>query len=267
MDANGAGLILGLDHFTLAVAELDQAVAAYETLFAQPAARRGRTDGLAWARFDLANTALVLAAQEGAPGALSRHLDTPPGEARAALALAVAEPESALRLLGRRGLPAAGPALSWQDAPAMPLDPGAARGLHLMLTAARPAGDPASAIRLDHAVIRSADPERTLALLGGRLGLELRLDRSNPDWGTRLLFFRCGDLVLEVTHPLAEGIGEAPDTLWGLTWRVPDVTASHARLEAMGMPVSPLRIGRKPGTRLFTIRGEAAELPTAVIGA
>ena len=67
-------------------------------------------------------------------------------------------------------------------------------------------------------VIRSGDPERTIALLAGRLGLELRLDRSNPAWGTRLLFFRCGDLVVEVSHDLAGGITDAPDSLWGLTW-------------------------------------------------
>ncbi len=116
-------------------------------------------------------------------------------------------------------------------------------------------------------MIRSRDPERTLALLAGRLVLELRLDRSNPAWGTRLLFFRCGDTVLEVSHELAAGITDAPDSLWGLTWRVPDVAASHARLAAAGMPVSPLRMGRKPGTQIFTIRDQAAGVPTAFIGA
>ena len=47
MGANGAGLILGLDHLTLAVARLDEAVTAYEALFAQPCAARGQADGLA----------------------------------------------------------------------------------------------------------------------------------------------------------------------------------------------------------------------------
>ncbi len=253
MGPGSAGLILGLDHVTLAVARLDAAVAAYETLFELRPASPGEANGPLWARFDLANTALVLAAPEGT--------------VRTGLAFAVAEPESAIRLLERRGLPAAGPALPWQEAQATPLSPAAARGLHLMLTGARPAGSPATAIRLDHAVIRSADPERTLALLGGRLGLELRLDRSNPAWGTRLLFFRCGDLVIEVSHELAGGIGDKPDSLWGLTWRVPDIAASHARLEAAGLPVSPLRTGRKPGTRIFTLRGDVAGLATAFIGA
>ena len=240
MAADGAGPILGLDHVVLAVPRLDAAIAAYERLFEQaPASRDG-----ARARFALANTALVLA-EGGAP---------------TGLALAVADREAALRLLERRGLP---------GDPAQPaaLDPTAARGLRLSLTPAAPPEAGASAIRLDHAVIRSADPERTLALLGGRLGLELRLDRSNPDWGTRLLFFRCGGLVIEVSHDLKAGISDGPDSLWGLTWRVPDVAASHARLAAAGLAVSPLRTGRKPGTRLFTMRGDAAGLPTAFIGA
>ena len=58
----------------------------------------------------------------------------------------------------------------------------------------------ASAITaMDHVVISTPDPERAAALYGARLGLDMALDRSHPDWG-RLMFFRCGDLVVEVTH-------------------------------------------------------------------
>ncbi|WP_431267046.1 VOC family protein [Dankookia sp. P2] len=268
MASRDGGPVLGLDHITLAVAALDAAIAVYGTLFAQGCEARGAAEDLDWARFGLANTALVLVAPRGAASPLARHVAHRPdgaGAALGALAFAVAEPEGAARLLERRGLPAAGPALPWQGGEATPLRPDAARGLHLLLT--RPGAAAASATRLDHAVIRSGDPERTIALLAGRLGLELRLDRSNPAWGQRLLFFRCGDLVVEVSHDLAGGITDAPDSLWGLTWRVPDVGATHARLEAAGVPVSPLRIGRKPGTRLFTIRDHAAGVPTAFIGA
>ena len=288
MASSETGQILGLDHATLVVEALDGAVATYETLFAHPCDRRGSAEGLDWARFALANTALVLVAPRGAPGPLAAHVapvlgqqvpgqrvpdqrvpDQRPAEARAALGavgFAVADPATTARLLERRGLPAAGPAFAWLDGPATPLLPAAARGLHLLLVPPAPPAGAAAGIRLDHLVIRSADPERTVALLAGRLGLELRLDRSNPAWGSRLLFFRCGDLVVEVSHDLAAGLGEAPDSLWGLTWGVPDVAGCHARLESAGMPVSPLRVGRKPGTRLFTIREHAAGIPTAFIG-
>jgi catechol 2,3-dioxygenase-like lactoylglutathione lyase family enzyme len=267
MVSRDAGPILGLDHITLVVEALDAAVASYEVLFDQACTARGEAAGLAWARFALSNTALVLVAPRGEPSALARHVAHRPDGAQAALGalgFAVADPDGAARLLRRRGLPAAGPALPWLDGAATPLLPDAARGLHLLLAPPGPAA--AAATRLDHVVIRSGDPERTIALLAGRVGLELRLERSNPAWGQRLLFFRCGDLVVEVSHDLAGGITDAPDRLWGLTWGVADVGATHARLTAAAVPVSPLRVGRKPGTRLFTIRDHAAEVPTAFIG-
>ena len=52
---------------------------------------------------------------------------------------------------------------------------------------------------MDHVVISTADPERAAALYGARLGLDMALDRSHPDWG-RLMFFRCGDLIVEIVH-------------------------------------------------------------------
>jgi catechol 2,3-dioxygenase-like lactoylglutathione lyase family enzyme len=58
---------------------------------------------------------------------------------------------------------------------------------------------------LDHVVIRSPNAERAVALYAGRLGLSLRLDRTEPKWGARLLFFRCGDLIIEIAHDLKAG--------------------------------------------------------------
>jgi catechol 2,3-dioxygenase-like lactoylglutathione lyase family enzyme len=238
-----AEAITGLDHVALPVATLEGSVAVYQALFgAAPAAR-----GAGWVRFALANTALVLVA----------------GETPRSLAFRVAAREPAATLVARRGLP--GEPRDWFGTPAVALDPASARGLSLVLTDSPAA--PGDGPRLDHAVIRSADPERTIALLAGRLGLDLRLDRSNPAWGQRLLFFRCGDTVVEVSHALKDGIGDAPDALWGLTWGVPDAGAWHERLGAAGIDISPLRTGRKPGTRIFTIRDRATGLPTAIIGA
>ena len=37
-----------------------------------------------------------------------------------------------------------------------------------------------------------------------------------PTWGSRLLFFRCGDLVVEIAHDLKKGVSDGPDHLWGL---------------------------------------------------
>jgi catechol 2,3-dioxygenase-like lactoylglutathione lyase family enzyme len=126
--------------------------------------------------------------------------------------------------------------------------------------------EPGAIAGLDHLVIGTPDPERAIVLYAGRLGLDLRLDRSNPDWGVRLLFFRCGDLVIEVAHRLGKGIGDGPDRFMGLSWRAADLAATHARLAAAGFNVSEPRTGRRPGTRVFTVRDRTAGVPTIVLG-
>jgi catechol 2,3-dioxygenase-like lactoylglutathione lyase family enzyme len=124
----------------------------------------------------------------------------------------------------------------------------------------------ASITALDHVVIRSSNPERAIALYAGRLGLDLRLDRSNPDWGSRLLFFRCGDLVVEIAHDLNKGVSDAPDELWGLSWRTPDIMRCNERLKKAGVEVSEPRDGRRPGTQVFTVQSHTANVPTIIIG-
>lgn len=119
---------------------------------------------------------------------------------------------------------------------------------------------------LDHVVVRTPNPERAIAFYGGRLGLDLRLDRSNPKWGARLLFFRCGDLVVEIAHDLKKGISDEPDHLWGLSWRVPDIAAAHARLKAAGLDVTEPRDGRRPGSQVCTVKDWTGGVPTILIG-
>ena len=115
-------------------------------------------------------------------------------------------------------------------------------------------------------MVRTPNPERAIALYAGRLGLDLRLDRSNPDWGSRLLFFRCGDLVVEIAHDLKKGVSDAPDQLWGLSWRTPDIAKANERLKKAGVEVSEPRNGRRPGTQVFTVQSHTANVPTIVIG-
>ena len=127
--------------------------------------------------------------------------------------------------------------------------------------------DEASAISaLDHVVIRTPNPERAVAFYAGRLGLDLRLDRSNPEWGSRLLFFRCSDLVVEIAHDLKAGVSDGPDQLWGLSWRTPDIAKANARLKAAGVDVSAPRTGRRPGTEVFSVNSHTEGVPTIVIG-
>src|SRR6202011_1611347 len=116
---------------------------------------------------------------------------------------------------------------------------------------------------LDHVVVSTADPERAAALYGARLGLDMALDRSHPDWG-RLMFFRCGDLIVEVVQRPGKdaAVDKTHDRLWGLSWRVADIDATRARLASAGVDVSDVRTGRKPGTRVLTVRNGTCGIPT-----
>ncbi|MDB5502599.1 MAG: hypothetical protein JWR89_2501, partial [Tardiphaga sp.] len=127
-----------------------------------------------------------------------------------------------------------------------------------------PASSDAPILGLDHVVIATQDPERAAALYGARLGLDMALDRSNPDWG-QLMFFRCGDLIVELVHRADSKADKARDRLWGLSWRVSDAEATRARLLAAGIEVSEVRAGRKPGTRVMSLRSGTCGIPTLLV--
>jgi catechol 2,3-dioxygenase-like lactoylglutathione lyase family enzyme len=252
-------MIHALDHMVLGAQPLDAAVAGYQTLLGR------RADGTS---FQLANVRLDLCAADGAGG-----------EGLSALAFAVGDMEKALRLLQQRALPVTEAEAGAAHKPRMlHIAPAATHGVAISVLARNPDGDvpepsplatpeAAGAVAgLDHVVIRSPNPERAIALYAGRLGLSLRLDRTEPAWGARLVFFRCGDLIVEVAHDLEAGIGDGPDRLWGLSWRVPDIAKAHARLRAAGVDVSDIRKGRRPGTQVFTVRSHTAGVPTLMIG-
>jgi catechol 2,3-dioxygenase-like lactoylglutathione lyase family enzyme len=162
-----------------------------------------------------------------------------------------------------------GATLSWKRTRAATSATRAVRLFFLELAKERPlsvpsAGAPITA--LDHVVISTGDPERAAALYGARLGLDMALDRSHPDWG-QLMFFRCGDLIVEVVHRPGkdQAVDKTRDSLWGLSWRVVDIDATRARLLSAGVDVSDIRTGRKPGTRVLTVRNGTCGIPTLLV--
>ncbi|SKA21024.1 Catechol 2,3-dioxygenase [Enhydrobacter aerosaccus] len=240
-------MIASLDHVVLRAPFGEAAVAAYETLLG----RRAESS-----RFQLGNVGLAIENE-----ATTAHL--------ASMAFATESLDKAEHLLQRRNVQ------TTRAGYGLALDPAATHGVPIALIERkdRPVmsdltgADEAAAIAgLDHIVIRTPNPERAVAFYGGRLGLDLRLDRSNPQWGTRLLFFRCGDLVVEIAHDLGKGVSAGPDQLWGLSWRVPDIARAHARLQKSGVEVSSPRDGRRPGTQVFSVLSHTANVPTIVIG-
>ena len=236
-------MITGLDHIGLSIGDAAGAARAYALfLGAEPIEGPGAAP-----RFQLVNMALKIG----------------PGGAEPAFSLGFAADDLAetARMLERRGVPADGNALSRS----------ACHGVAMSLTARReaPPAPPARADAphaLDHVVVHTPNPDRAVALYGGRLGLDLRLDRANPQWGTRLMFFRCGGAVVEISADLKAPAGDGPDRVTGLAWRVADPVAAQARLAAAGLDVSPVRPGRKPGTQVFTVRAGVPGAPALMLG-
>jgi catechol 2,3-dioxygenase-like lactoylglutathione lyase family enzyme len=233
-------MIEALDHLTIS-----GSAGVYETLLGRRA-----VDG----RLQTANVGLRF-------GAAS--------DALSSMTFATASLDKAARLLERRAVP------SERQGDRLILSRGATHGVPIELCVRKEraapsplAGSDEAAVisALDHIVVRTPNPERAIAFYGGRLGLDLRLDRSNPDWGSRLLFFRCGDLVVEIAHDLKKGVSDRPDHLWGLSWRTPDIAKANARLKAAGIDVSEPRDGRRPGSQVFTVKDHTGGVPTLVIG-
>ena len=125
---------------------------------------------------------------------------------------------------------------------------------------------PGSVTALDHLVINTPNPERAVATYGARLGLRFALDRTAEQWKTRFLFFRLGGMTLEIIHRLdQEHDRDGNDTIWGITWAVNDLEAARDRLSEQGLNVSDIRTGRKPGSRVFTVRDGTLQVPTLFI--
>ncbi|MBL8556858.1 MAG: VOC family protein, partial [Phenylobacterium sp.] len=235
------------------VRDFDAACGGYRRLLGrEPELQPGGGAKRAW--FHLANMSLEVIAPDGDghPGApVKQYLDEA-GEGLWLAAFAVDDVAATTKLFERRGL---------SVEPMGEFTRIHAAGLRFVLwpqreRAASPAtsGEAAAVGALDHVVVQTPNADRAVGLYGAKFGLDLRLDRENAQWGARQLFFRCGAAVFEVGASLKHPPSDAPDKFGGLAWRVADPEALHARLAGEGFNVSDLRTGRKPGTRVFTVR-------------
>jgi catechol 2,3-dioxygenase-like lactoylglutathione lyase family enzyme len=274
-------MITGLDHVVILVRDLEAGVAAYATLFARVPAWRSAGDGAETVLFTLDNMTLELMAPkgEGESADRIRAVLAEQGEGLASICFRTGDIARMHRRLDRLTLKpepiadvaspdaASGATLSWKRTRAATDTTRGVRLFFLELANERlhspPSGD-APITAMDHVVISTGDPERAAALYGARLGLDMALDRSHPDWG-RLMFFRCGDLIVEIVHRPGVEADPARDKLYGLSWRVADIDATRARLASAGIDVSDVRTGRKPGTRVLTVRNATCGIPTLLV--
>lgn len=226
--------ITGFHSVTLATPHPDATRAAYRTLFG-PSADAESTTG-----------AITVVPAETARAMAVRFV--------------VDDLDASSKLLRRRGL-----GLSEDAAPAVTVN-----GVTLEITdESRIAPSDTDLVGLDHVVYTTSNPDRAVATLGARLGLDLRLDQTKFQ-GMRQLFFRCGSGFLELlVAPDPEAVPGTPtsgdDALWGVAWRSTDIDATHARLTAAGVPLSEVRDGRKKGTRVCTVRDRNLAVPTILI--
>ena len=213
------------------------------------------------------------------------HIVAGPGPAHRVL-LEVDDVNGAARLLGRRGLPVAGPT---EAAPPglTGTDVRTASSVPLGICAARRPSESFGSsdtdiTGIDHLVFMWNERDQAVALFGATLGLDFRLDRRIPDVGApgpetpesgepatdvHQMFFRGGEIIFEVVAGAPRPADAAPVELWGIAWHSPDLERTRTRLLDAGLSVTPIRAGRKPGTRIATVRnGPDLATRTVIIG-
>lgn len=274
-------MITSLDHIVVLIEDIEAGAKAYEVLLGRAPSWRSHADGAETVLFTLDNMTLELMAPAGASETADRirTVIRISGEGLASICFRVADIAKMHRRLERLALkpdPVAevesrdrisGGILRWKRTRAATDLTRGVRMFFLELAELRPhsaAISPAPVLGLDHVVVSTEDPERAAALYGARLGLDMVLDRSHQDWG-QLMFFRCGDLIVEVVRRPVAGADQTHDKLWGLSWRVADIDAVRARLAASGVDVSEVRTGRQPGTRVVSLRNGSCGIHTLLI--
>ncbi len=216
-------MIDGFTSITIAVPDLAAAVAEYDCLLGGLSSRPGG------ASVSLANVAIEL----------------------------VEEP--ALKAARIRGL------TLWSEDDTSPL-PDDLLGLELCVSVQRSLGSGPTRTGIaavDHVVLRSGDADDCIRLFNEQLGMRLALDQAVPEWGGRMLFFRCGKLTLEVIQHLEEPV--AADYFWGITYLCENLAATLEALDQAGVEHSELRAGRKPGTLVATVKSHDLGIPTLLI--
>jgi catechol 2,3-dioxygenase-like lactoylglutathione lyase family enzyme len=274
-------VITGLDHLVILVNDIETGAATYELLLARAPAWRSTGDGAETVLFTLDNMTLELMSPKGDGAAADRIRAalTEQGEGLASICFRTGDIARMHRRLDRLALKpepiadsesrdtTSGAPLSWKRTRAATEATRGVRLFFLELASERPrsaATAEAPITAMDHVVISTGDPERAAALYGARLGLDMALDRSHPDWG-RLMFFRCGDLIVETVQRPGAIAEPAHDRLYGLSWRVADADAARTRLASAGIEVSDVRTGRQPGTRVLTVRSGTCGIPTLLV--
>ncbi len=228
-------MIQGVDRITIAVPDLAAAIVNYQTLLGAKFWLVPNSNGIKKAWLGLANTVIELE---------ERAIDT-------------AELVAVVFVTDDSG--SAGKAI----ANARKIDVSICDGA---VTASFRQQQPAAqnpALKVDHLVLHTANADACINLFSVGLGIRLALDKSAPQWGGRMLFFRVGKLTLEVIEPNKNKPEQ--DSFWGIAFQCGDISKTSAQLVEAGVLLSPVRAGRKPGTTVATVKSHNLTIPTLLI--
>lgn len=126
---------------------------------------------------------------------------------------------------------------------------------------ADPATHPNGTVAVDHLVVMSPDPDRTIKALAVH-GIEPRRQRHTDQYGPPFTqtFFRLGRPILELIGPDTPA-GTEPARFYGVAFTVEDLDATSALL---GDRLGRVKDAVQPGRRIATLRREAgAGIPLA----
>lgn len=279
-----------IDHIIIAVADLDAAKSTYSRILGREPSWEGEHPGLGSSNliYRLRNTYLefVAATGEGQFADMIRAKLDEEGEGLMGLVFGTVNADACVRHLKEAGLnptdpipggakDAAGNERSWRNVMLSPEETG---GLFLFVIeqedrlaipyspASEGVNGRAAIDAVDHVVVNTPKPDDLIAFFEGQLGLRLALDHTIEKWGVRQLFFRVGNVTLEVVTPTAKDKVPEKDSLWGMAYRAPDLALTQERLTNAGVNVSEVRVGRKKGTVVATVKPETHGIPTLLIG-
>ena len=272
-----------IDHIIISVPDLASATADYSKLLGRSPSWRGAHPdyGTANTLFKLENTYIELLAAQGeglAADIVRANLDKR-GSSLGGIVVGTDSANDFIHHARDKGLAASDPipghgvdettgaVRHWHN---IFWDPAAARGVFSFciehdgvssLPEATPTGEgPITAV--DHVVVRTQSADAAKRFYGDQLGIRLALEQDVPDWGGTQLFFRASSMSIEV---IASEKAPEEDDLWGLAFKAASIEATHQRLIDGGIKVSEIREGRKPGTRVCTIKSHTLEVPTLLI--
>jgi catechol 2,3-dioxygenase-like lactoylglutathione lyase family enzyme len=274
-----------VDHIIIAVNDLAQATHDYGLMLGRAPSWQGThpSYGSANTLFRLDNTYLELLAAdgEGWAGEMVKAHIAAHGEGLVAIVFGVDDANAFVEHARAQGLqvqePQAGHGVDTETGATrhwsqIGWDIASARGIFSFAIQhddpeALPVAEPIGAGEIsgvDHIVVETNNAMAAKTFYGDQLGIRLALEQSRPEWGGDMLFFRCNQMTIEVIATPKHT--SDTDSLWGLALKTNDIDATHARLEAASVAVSQVREGRKPGTRVCTVKSHCLNIGTLIVG-